>query len=223
MEPQTSVDGASLHPIVSTSAPSVDLPTPYWQRDGITIYNGDCREILPKLGRFDLVLTDPPYGVSYSTWDKDVPRPQDWLYRCIAIADTVYVTPGNGQAVLYPHPTWTMAWFRPGSVQRVREGSGFSHWEPVLVYGKNIAKVDAKQIKAKPQKGCGWHPCPKPLELFRWLIGTVEGCKTVCDPFVGSGTTLEAAMLEGVEAVGIEKSKEYCDKIIERLSQGVLF
>ena len=36
---------------------------PYYQHQGITIYHGDCREILPELGRFDLLLTDPPYGI----------------------------------------------------------------------------------------------------------------------------------------------------------------
>jgi DNA methylase len=36
--------------------------TPYFDEGGITIYHGDCREILPTLGTFDLTLTDPPYG-----------------------------------------------------------------------------------------------------------------------------------------------------------------
>jgi DNA modification methylase len=36
--------------------------TPYYEEDGITIYHGDCREILPQLPKVDLVLTDPPYG-----------------------------------------------------------------------------------------------------------------------------------------------------------------
>ena len=40
------------------------LPTPYYEQDGITIYHGDCREILPLIepGSIDLVLTDPPYS-----------------------------------------------------------------------------------------------------------------------------------------------------------------
>ena len=40
---------------------------PYYEQDGITIYHGDCRDILPTLetGSIDLVLTDPPYGVAY--------------------------------------------------------------------------------------------------------------------------------------------------------------
>jgi len=36
--------------------------TPYYQDDAVTLYHGDCREIVPTLGRFDLVLTDPPYS-----------------------------------------------------------------------------------------------------------------------------------------------------------------
>ena len=46
------------------------LPRPYYDHGGITIYHGDCREILPLLGRFDLELTDPPYGVNARTANK---------------------------------------------------------------------------------------------------------------------------------------------------------
>jgi site-specific DNA-methyltransferase (adenine-specific) len=43
------------------------LPAPYFSRDNITIYHGDCREILPLIESVDLVLTDPPYGDAYSS------------------------------------------------------------------------------------------------------------------------------------------------------------
>jgi DNA modification methylase len=43
--------------------------TPYYEYAGITIYHGDCREILPTLQKFDFLLTDPPYGVTQNAWD----------------------------------------------------------------------------------------------------------------------------------------------------------
>jgi len=53
----------------------MSLPTPYYSEDGITIYHGDCREILPLFPdkSFDLCLTDPPYGENQSEWDKEKP------------------------------------------------------------------------------------------------------------------------------------------------------
>jgi len=42
----------------------VILPDPYYQDDAVTIYHADCRDILPLLPKVDLVLTDPPYGIS---------------------------------------------------------------------------------------------------------------------------------------------------------------
>ena len=44
---------------------------PYYQDDAVTIYHGDCREILPELPKVDLVLTDPPYGIGDSTSEKN--------------------------------------------------------------------------------------------------------------------------------------------------------
>lgn len=53
---------------------------PYYDQDGITIYHGDCREILPTLSGVDAVVTDPPYGLSFmgKKWDYDVPTADLW-------------------------------------------------------------------------------------------------------------------------------------------------
>lgn len=60
--------------------------------------------------------------------------------------------------------------------------------------------------KASKADRCGSkHPCVKPVALMRWLVRMV--CPpggTVLDPFVGSGTTLQAAHEEGFNAIGIE-------------------
>jgi site-specific DNA-methyltransferase (adenine-specific) len=41
------------------------LPTPYYDRDGITIFHADCRDILPLLSDVTAVVTDPPYGLEF--------------------------------------------------------------------------------------------------------------------------------------------------------------
>jgi len=67
------------------------------------------------------------------------------------------------------------------------------------------------------------HPTQKPLALMRWCLSLVPDAATVLDPWLGSGTTLVAAKLEGRHAVGIELSEKYCEIAAERLRQGVLF
>jgi DNA modification methylase len=56
------------------------------------------------------------------------------------------------------------------------------------------------------------HPCPKPLDLIRFLIDKFSNAsEIVLDPFVGSGTTAVAAKMEGRNYVGIEISEKYCE------------
>lgn len=55
--------------------------TPYYESGGVTIYHGDCREILPQLTeRFDACITDPPYGLRFmgKQWDHGVPAKETW-------------------------------------------------------------------------------------------------------------------------------------------------
>ncbi len=40
---------------------------PYYEREGIVLYHADCRDVLPSLSGVDAVVTDPPYGISYSS------------------------------------------------------------------------------------------------------------------------------------------------------------
>lgn len=64
------------------------------------------------------------------------------------------------------------------------------------------------------------HPCPKPTDQWKWLLKrcSLPG-EIVCDPFLGSGTTLVAARALQVKAIGIEIERKYCDIAIERLRQ----
>ena len=74
---------------------------PYYQDDHVTIYHGDCREILPELPKVDLVLTDPPYGMQFQSnhrrekHDKiagDDCLPLDVIHACITMASHAATT-----------------------------------------------------------------------------------------------------------------------------------
>ena len=77
------------------------------------------------------------------------------------------------------------------------------------------------RTKERPTLNDGsFHPTVKPLTLMRWLVRLVtppDG--TVLDPFTGSGTTLEAALLEGFHAIGIEQNPDYLPLIRQRLAR----
>ena len=64
------------------------------------------------------------------------------------------------------------------------------------------------------------HPTVKPLALMRWLVRMVTPPGgVVLDPFAGSGTTLEAAMLEGFNVIGIEREPDYLPLIQARIDR----
>ena len=204
--------------------------TPYYQDDHVTLYHGDCRDVLPTLAPVDLVVTDPPYGVGFQYGIHEDAEAGYWewmgpLFEMLrGMAPVVLITTGFRHMWKYPPPTWALCWAKPGSVRASALG-GFSEWEPVLVYGKRRIYNDLKVLPdaANHSREAGWHPCPKPLRLMTWLVteGSDPGA-TVLDPFAGSGTTLVAAKQVGRKAIGIEIDEAYCEGVATRLSQEVL-
>lgn len=206
--------------------------TPYYEQDGITIYHGDCREMLPHMapGSIDLVLTDPPYGVGldYASHDDNPEAYADWIVPVFEqmrrVGRVVMLTPGIRNIWLYPPATWALCWGKPGSPRRSDLG-GFNEWEPVLMYGKRRIYNDFKRLPAwnNTSTHTGDHPCPKPIALMHWLVteGADDGA-LILDPFMGSGTTLRAAKDLGRKAIGIEIEERYCEIAVKRLQQSVL-
>lgn len=194
--------------------------TPYYSEGGITIYHVDCREILPEVSA-EAVVTDPPYGVGFAGWDGEVPL--WWLDLARACSPMVVFTTAPTTLWDYPRPDWVLCSARPGSTSRSAFG-GFNHWTPVLVYGKGAWSPDIHTqpdcVRVVQNRGLD-HPCPKSLSLMTWLVRGTTG--RVVDPFLGSGTTLEAAKNLGREAIGIEIEERYCEIAAKRLAQGVLF
>jgi site-specific DNA-methyltransferase (adenine-specific) len=199
---------------------------PYYQDESCTIYHGDCREVWSdRLA--DVVVTDPPYGVGfqYASFTDDESAWTDVKATLSALTEAYPAAICMSFARLWEMPParWAAAWFKPGSVRRSRIG-GWATWEPVLLYGDGwrIAN-DMLRLPdcANHTPEAAGHPCPKPVDLFRWLVeGAPAG--VILDPYMGSGTTLRAAKDTGREAIGIEIEERYCEIAAKRLAQEVL-
>jgi DNA modification methylase len=225
MTSQTNVDGASMQSIVIPSVPF----RPYYQDALVTIYNADCRQVLPFLPKFDLLLTDPPYGIgadkhegpaehgwkqwNSSGWDKE--KPPAWLLEMIREAAKEAIVWGGNYYSLPP----SMGWLVWDKGQR-----DFSLADAELAWTSRQKAVRCFDYsRAAMMKEGRVHPTQKPSALMKWCLGLVPEAQTVLDPFAGSGTTGVACKLEGRKATLIEISEEYCEKAAKRLSQGVLF
>ena len=192
---------------------------PYYSEDGCTIYHGDCRDILPSLEPVDLVLTDPPYGIGLagnpfrqkfqpSTWD-DAPigEPEIALLRSAGSEQIIW----GGNYFPLPPTQCFLIWDK-----QQPENFSSSMCEQAWTSLHRPAKLFRKWCVGYDK----YHPTQKPEELMAWCLAFVDG--TVCDPFMGSGTTLRAAKDLGRRAIGIEIEEKYCEIAAKRLSQKVL-
>ena len=190
-----------------------------------TLYLGDCREILPTLGKVDAVVTDPPYGIGfeYASHDDD---PDKWFVLldtvvplCRKIAGFV-VMPSCAIKRLgwwYENhkPDWLIAWHKgsPGHQSAV----GFNDWEPHVCWGRPKHPMHDYFSTA-----CGFddngHPCPKPIAYSQWLVSrAAQNGGTILDPFMGSGTTGVACAKLGRKFIGIEIEPKYFDIACRRI------
>lgn len=209
---------------------------PYYEHGGITIYHGDCRDVLPSLviGAADSVITDPPYGMG-KDFQNDDPATADVLVAWAMTEARRIVDGGNVVAfwsaqrlsaiepVFSPKRVmvWNKTWaiHAPGNV-------GFRYEPIVWVAGRsaNHKRGDVFEcfpIIRKVQRESVGHPTQKPQRLMRELIRDFS-CSVVLDPFMGSGSTVVAAQIEKRGAIGIEIDERYCEIAAKRLEQEVL-
>lgn len=222
---------------------------PYYKHGGITIYHGDCREVMPSLEPVDLVLTDPPYGIEEGAafvrcggavidngsagWNVEV----EWKDACAAL-----LRPGGYFAFFYN--------FReePGFPQGVDSWSRFFWTKPAPAPCPRRAFMSAVEVCAigvRSGAKRGWwggggtsnswaglspnrrgeglgHPAEKPVSLMEKIAGALSGQgMSIVDPFAGSGASLEAARRLGRKAIGIEIEERYCEIAAKRLAQEV--
>ncbi len=220
---------------------------PYYEFGGISIYHGDSREILPQLGRFDLLLTDPPYGIgasrlafgsgrvkrglnakgatyqpkqfAESDWD-DRPVDKELLDLCRSRGVGQVIWGGN-YFDLPPSMRW-LVW------DKKNDGTDFADCELAWTNQEKAVRMFRYRWSGMLQEHAGrfkeerLHPTMKPLALMKWCLTFFPLAKSVLDPFMGSGTTLRAAKYAGLTAVGIEREEKYCEIAAKRMAQEVM-
>ena len=200
---------------------------------------GDCREVLPLLPDFDLLMTDPPYGIgadaaahkasgtvvghghrrvakrTYEKTEWDTEATPDWLIGLmLAKARHQIIFGGNYYAL--PPTSCILVWDK-------KTNGNFADCELAWT---NLPKA-VRRIE------CLWngfaregneerfdHPTQKPVKVIEWAMQQApDDVETVCDPFMGSGTTGVACTRMGLQFVGIERERKYFDIACRRIEQ----
>lgn len=188
---------------------------------------GDCLEVMPELGRFDAVVTDPPYGLGkrmqggtwgaqkhnegFLKWDLESPQ---WLPEYIGQTPAI-VWGGN-----YFNFGASRCWLIWDKVNAVPTMADFE------MAWTNLDKPAARKSLPVGRVAHG-HPTEKPVRLMRWCLEKIPDAETILDSFMGSGTTLVACQKLGRRGTGIEIDPEYfeiaCKRVDEATRQPDLF
>ena len=200
-----------------------------------TLYLGDCAEILPTLGKFDAVVTDPPYGIGidrsmakssgkktggmYSRkgtyeafgWDDNpITKEITDLLRNISNWQIIF---GGNYFELPPTKCWLL-WDKEINGNFADAEMAWTNLDkPVKLkrYMWNGMLRANKELR-------GDHPTQKPIGIMKWCISHLpDNTQTIIDPFMGSGTTGVACMDMGKTFIGIEKEKKYFDIACQRI------
>lgn len=207
---------------------------PFYEQSGITIYHGDCREILPHVRHAGTVITDPVWP-NASVPLAGFKHPQELLRSALdycAGADRVAVHLGCDSDPRFLRAVEHWPFFRAVSLEIVRVGykgrllmtGDFAYLFGAVPRSRLGAHViPGKCVDADNAGKQSAHPCPRKLKHVRWLVSWwTEPDDVVLDPFMGSGTTLVAAKHLGHQAIGIEIEEQYCEMAARRLQQDAL-
>jgi DNA modification methylase len=185
---------------------------------------GDCRDILPTLGKVDAVVTDPPYGIGASagigkygrikvdhdlSWDDAAPD----LSHILALDIPTIIWGGN----YFPLPPSRcfLVWDKGAGFR----GRDFAECEQAWCSVDGNAKVLNRDPLAKGDYSSKVHPTQKPIEVMRWSIAHLGDVHTVLDPYMGAGTTGVAAIQMGRSFIGIEREERYFEAAVRRIRE----
>ena len=210
------------------------MTEPYYQDKYVTIYHGDCREILPELPRVDLICTDPVWpGCKWEMPGKDeAVELLDWLLaEACQLTNRLIVIMGCDIDIRFlagvPQrmPFHVACWLK--RTPPIYKGYILYSGDVAYVFGTNWPKLLASTEITGPSAGRkeygNTHPAPRNLQHIRKLVAnyTAEGW-LLLDPFMGSGTLVQAAREAGRRSIGIEIEEKYCEIAANRCRQAVM-
>lgn len=223
-----------------------------YQDPMVTIYQGDCAEILASLEEVSAIVTDPPYGIN-AGFDRRGLRRQRGLnghsignreWRKIEGDDKPFDPAGllrfrfvalsgaNHYADKLPpqNPAKPWKWL----VWDKRAGSAPDNNSDAELWWTNqygALRVHYQKWRGVVREGeenlsRAWklHPAQKPISLMRWVIGQLKlpMGTVIVDPYCGSGTTCRAAKDLGYKSIGVEIEQEWAESAARRMPQGSL-
>lgn len=222
---------------------------PYYDQDGITIYHGDCADILPLVepSTVALVLTDPPYGMGFMADGRNAtvrsPNGQIGGEKQASSRDWLSI---EGDARPFdPTPLlrysrlilWGANWYAdrlpPSGCWFVfnKRGDGLSaplQGDCELAWS-NLPSQRVHMFSHMWHGAPRWreepvlHPNQKPTALMRWILDKwTQPGDLIFDPYMGSGPVAQACHEMGRRYIGVEIVEKYCEFAVKRLAQGVL-
>lgn len=191
------------------------------------LYQGDCLQVMPVVGKVDAVVTDPPYGIGrdgqrrtkggnggrkaydFKGWDDA--RPADEVFDLIlSCSENLVIWGGNYFADLLPPSSGWLVWDKG---QRINQSDG------ELAYTSRdcaLRIVDQNRVALLIEGA--QHPTQKPIEIMQRSVLQFPNAETILDPFMGSGTTGVACVNLGRKFIGIEMDPDYFDICVKRIT-----
>ena len=213
---------------------------------GATLYLGDCLEILPMLPKVDAVITDPPYGIKRDKgfegfegfggfgapiartryegeWDNVRPSKQHFD-AVLGAASIAVIFGGNFFADLLPVGNHWIVWDKLNTMPSF--GDCELAWTNVKRNSVKKVTVEYNGLIGKEQER--QHATQKPVKVMAYCVTNyTDAHQTVCDPFMGSGTTGVACMNLGRKFIGIEIEPRYfeiaCRRVEDAQRQARMF
>lgn len=199
------------------------------------LIQGDCAKILPTLGKVDLLLTDPPYGISlnpdnsrFSGGHNPSQRPKAPIERKRIENDSQPFDPAHLLSVASDHVIWgwncypdklprgaCLVW-----IKRNDEAFGSFLSDAELAWmSKGHGVYCRRDLSNNGITRDRQHPTQKPVGLMEWCLSFYPKAATVCDPYMGSGSTGVAAVNTGRAFVGVEIDPDYFDIAVRRITE----